>query len=339
MIKRHSYASSTTAHFAKVFGPAFLATVAFAQPQPVSQPTGAPQQSPGFLRAWVIPEAGAGRTELRLPPASPEARPLILASSGSGEGVIPTTYTTIPAGTASLELLSDGKAVSSKTVQVRPATYATVLATQKGSGWELRVFEDGPAKKTAATRTVRVLNFAKGLPARFTVGTNKPSPVAADSWQELQLPRAQLGVSVAMLSTNGGPPSSTPAAIDLVASDSAYVVVLPDHRGRMRPQVIPGAPAPVAEAPKPRTADVRPLTPAQVREQQLTSIKLDLEHNKSILAMIEASEKGPNKMPNADLMRKEAENAIAKLSSKIKAIQAAAEAAPVPANSDQRPPN
>lgn len=60
-----------------------------------------------------------------------------------------------------------------------------------------------------------------------------------------------------MPSTNGPPPSSTPASIDLVASGSAYVVVLPDHRGRIRPQVIPGAPAPVAEASKPQTADIR----------------------------------------------------------------------------------
>ena len=82
-----------------------------------------------------------------------------------------------------------------------------------------------------------------------------------------------------------------------------------------------------------------PLRPAQIRELQLTSVKLDLEHNKSMLAMIEASEKGPNKMPNADFRRKEAENAIAKLNSKIKAIQAAAESAPAPANSDRRPPN
>jgi hypothetical protein len=58
-----------------------------------------------------------------------------------------------------------------------------------------------------------------------------------------------------------------------------------------------------------------------------------------MLAMIKASEKGPNKMPNADSRRKEAENAITKLNSKIKAIQAAAEAAPAPANSDRRPPN
>ena len=55
--------------------------------------------------------------------------------------------------------------------------------------------------------------------------------------------------------------------------------------------------------------------------------------------MIEASEKGPNKMPNADFRRKEAENVIAKLNSKIKAIKAAAESAPAPANSDRRPPN
>jgi len=131
--------------------------------------------------------------------------------------------------------------------------------------------------------------------------------------------RLVLGDTVAMPSTNVAPPSSTPAAIDLVASDSAYVVVLPDHRGRIRPQVIPGAPAPGCggtQAPNCRY----PLTPAQIRELQLTSVKLDLEHNKSMLAMIEASEKGPNKMPNADFRRKEAENAIAKLNSKIKAI-------------------
>lgn len=97
---------------------------------------------------------------------------------------------------------------------------------------------------------VRVFNFSGGRKTVLHPRDAKPSEVPPGSVAEIKLPAslAPLRVEVPTLDGKGAPALST-VELDLKQWPSAYVVVSPDYRGRMRPRVLRGGEEKEAPAP------------------------------------------------------------------------------------------
>jgi hypothetical protein len=310
-----------------VFWPGKSWLFAEQSPDQIRAPAVAPDETPASnLRAWLLPDESSSELSLRLqPPADAiDAPPRIFASSSGGEVVTDASYASVPAGPVSLELLDGGKIIARKSVSAPAGRFITVLCRETQSSWDFQVFDDGPARRAGGTAVVRLISMAKGYAARLTAGTNKPVAVDHGAVGEVRLPLEWISASVELVDNADKTSSSTPALIDLVASDSAYVTIVPDYRGRMRPEVVPGAPAPAPEAPPRAAVQVAAPTAEELRRDKLRRLTLDLEYNKSLLALLEGGESGPNKPADADSLRKEVEGAIREIASQIKQINTGA---------------
>jgi hypothetical protein len=121
-----------------------------------------------------------------------------------------------------------------------------------------------------------VLNFAHGRETLVNYGTDKDVKVPGDSIQEVRMAPKIAGVAVKVLAADGSPPAQTSAEVDFSKASSAYVVVGPDYRGRMRPRVIDGGLPPVIEAAPP--VDPKSLVAENEGNQQRRVARMDMEH-------------------------------------------------------------
>jgi hypothetical protein len=144
----------------------------------------------------------------------------------------------------------DNAVLASESVNMRAGSYYTLLASQNKEGnWSIKTFFDGPAKVGAVDRPLRVLNFADGRETLLEVSGSPSVTVPGNSYLERNSPAKLLGISVKVHPNDGSPPAQSSTEIDFTVLPSAYLVVCPDYRGRMRPRVIDGGKPKYPEAP------------------------------------------------------------------------------------------
>lgn len=213
-----------------------------AQPEEHETVTGE-RKIPASLRAWIFPGSLTQPVTVSITPAGTETTKA-LAFAKDGATVSRTSYEQIPPGSMRVDLKSGDEVLASKTGNLREEAHYTVLAWNNGGRWELQVFNDDLSSPNAADRPLRVLNFAQGRDTTIALDNGAENPVAKDSVQEMKLPGKVTLVTARVKSLDGGPPAQSSVEIDFASSPSAYVVVGPDYRGRMRPRVLRGGPLP-----------------------------------------------------------------------------------------------
>jgi hypothetical protein len=231
-----------------------------------------------MLRGWIFPAADSDAAVLAVKGEAAEAVTPIAASKG-GERMMNPGYIEAKPGNTVIELKAGEQVLASGTVGLVDDAQYTVLAWKNDQKWALKVFPDGPAAPNAADRPLRVLNFAEGRETLLTLAGNKAAKIAGNSFQEFRLPARTAAFTVEVLAPDGGAPAQTSSAVDLSMASSAYVVVAPDYRGRMRPRIVEGGLPPVP--PEQAMANTTPLPPSvpedPVRARNRVA-QMDLQH-------------------------------------------------------------
>jgi hypothetical protein len=199
-----------------------------------------------FLRGWIAGSGGLAVVSLSTQGRKDEeAREL--CSAAAGGSVVNPGYSQVAYGNHELKLKSGGKVLRTMTTDLDNNTSYTLLAWREGGTWELKVYHDGPASPNVPTRPLRLMNFAEGRETLFSLDNGPETKVAADTVQEFQMPVKLGAFTVKVLKQDGGPSAQSSGEVDFASAPSAYVVIAPDYRGRMRPRTILGGIFPTVE--------------------------------------------------------------------------------------------
>ena len=206
------------------------------------------QPKKSLIRAWIIPSSESDAVAVSLKSARDES-PTVLAISKGGNREINPGYLEVNPGNTSFEIKPEqGEEILAQTAgPLQPERQYTAVAWKNGGKWQLKVFPDGPVTSKAAERPLRFLNFAQGRETLATIGQDKEGKIPPDAISEVKLPPKISGIVVKVLAPDGGPPAQSSTEVDFTIASSAYVVVGPDYRGRMRPRVITGGEIPVVD--------------------------------------------------------------------------------------------
>jgi hypothetical protein len=210
-----------------------------------SETTAAEEKSESLaaVRCWILP--GEDRGAVALTVTEPKtSEPKLVAATKDAAVTAQPSYEPMAPGSVKIELRSGDEVLATETGALRADRHYTAVAWSKGGKWELRVFADDPASPNATDRPLRVVNFASGRETLLAVDAGQEAKVAPESVQEFRTPRKVAMIRVQVLSLDGGPPAQSSVEVDFGSSPSAYVVVGPDYRGRMRPRVIQGGSPP-----------------------------------------------------------------------------------------------
>lgn len=272
---------------------------------PVPEPLEAPP--PASVRAWIFPGDAKDKVSLVVRRASDE-EPVALAASENGARAAFLSYDAQPSGRAVFELRGDGdKVLASANAALRPRSHYTLLAARTTSGWEIKALADD-APPGAADRPLRVLNFSGGRETLLEFAGGKAEKVPGNALAEFRLPAKVSGFNVKVLASDGGPPAQTLAEVDLDEYPAAYVVVAPDRRERLIPEVIEGGPAKTQPAPPPTVAVQ--FDPAEERrkerESRINARRMERDHLAAELAILKAQmEEGINVPEDAEELQRE----------------------------------
>lgn len=290
---------------------------------------------PTTVRGWLLPGADSKNLVLRFRPATGEGATVALASSQAGAPSLADSFNAVAAGSYVCELVAGEAVLFSKQVRLPAAKSMTLICLPGEDGkFEFRLFDDGPLPVSPGERSLRVLNFADGREASLQIDGKGALSLAADSVQEVKLePRLQ-PISVSVKAKDGTHPAQSFVVVDLSASASAYLAILPDSKGRMRPRSIPGAapPPPASTIPFPETP---PPTPEQVRAERVAVLERDLDSAQARLALLDAAGGRPNSSENASQVREDLEQKITETRKRIQATKSA----PLPPPVGQPPPH
>jgi hypothetical protein len=285
---------------------------------------------PAAVRAWIFPGEAKDKLTLTVRRATaPE--PATLATAENGARAAFLSYDAQPAGGAVFELRGEGdRVLASATSVLRPMTHYTLLAARTGGGWELQPFVDG-APPNASDRPVRVLNFSGGRETLLEFAAGKAEKVPGNALVELRLPAKINGFNVKVLAPDGGPPAQTSAEVDLDEYPAAYVVVAPDRRERLIPEIIEGGPA-KTQPPPPPTVAVE-FDPAEERrkerESRLNARRMERDHLAAEMAILKAQmEEGVNVPENAAELQREMGDRLKEL--RTETAEGGAPATPAP---------
>ena len=205
-----------------------------------SEPTRKNDDKEGsYLRGWIV---GTGDSEAvsLFAQSSKDEEPRQFSSAAAGEKVINPGYTKGIAGSFQFQLKTGEKPLQSVTAELADNTAYTVLAWRQGGKWELKVYADGPFAKNLADRPLRVMNFAENRETLISVDNGPETKVAANTVEEFKTSPKLISFNVKVLAPDGGPAAQSSGEVDFASTPSAYVVIAPDYRGRMRPRVITG---------------------------------------------------------------------------------------------------
>ena len=308
---------------------------AYAQEETAQQPgeggTAEALPPPAMIRAFVVPTGGGSgplQVVAKSQKADADAAPKVLAATDA-DAVFGSSYQPTGAGAAVIELRSGDKVLADTSGVLKPERAYTFIAWQESpTGWKIKAFPDDPASPNAADRALRVLNFPSGRQAFFSIDRGAETKLPGNAVAEFRAPNKVIGASVKVLAPDGGPPALSNLEVDFSILKSAYIVVVPDNQGRMRPQFIGGGyeEIPVlAPAPAPATAS-DPVSPEAVKQQRINGARMELEHQQAILNMIKAREAAMGTNANATLRetKLEAEKRLAELNNDLEAARSAA---------------
>jgi hypothetical protein len=226
---------------------AFAAPSAFGQSDSGLQPEpDTPDRKTCYLRGWLFPNSkDAAVLRLRSDPQDVQQIQQVLSSCADGALSADGTYAKTSAGSLIAEVVDQNQApLATHSVRLRPSIYYTLVAWQDKNGkWSIKSFTDSPSSTNAARKPVRVLNFAAGRETLLEVPGSEPFLTGADSCGETECAAKLLGITLKVLDPKGGAPAQSSTEIDLGSMPTAYVLVAPDYRGRMRPRVMSGGEA------------------------------------------------------------------------------------------------
>ena len=265
---------------------------------------------PSMVRGWIFPGPDAEEAKIRFR-LGKEGEAQTLSEAMADASQIVQRYQPVKAGAYQFALATGGKpTVKSQTL--RPQRFYTVMAWEKEGKWTLQVMRDAPAAPNAATRPLRLLNFSGDRKALIRVGQGKQEPMAADSVREVQLPLELTGLDVEVLDPSGGPSARTSTEVDLRTMASAYLLVAPDYRGRMRPRLIEGGEVILAEeAPTQEGVSPAPAKPVvQKRKSRAAGLREEIDYKKGLLKMIQARTSGGQPSSQAQEMMDDLKSAI-----------------------------
>jgi hypothetical protein len=262
-----------------------------------------------MIRGWLLPAGDTSEVALSLKLAESE-RMVTLASTRDGAASSNPAYQNIPrGGVVEIELKAIDQIISTQRLNLRAERSYTLIAWKEGGRWQIKAFADNLPSGNASDRPLRVLNFVDGRETQFFVGEGPGQKIPPSSIEEIRVAPKLLDLSIKVLDPGGGHPSQTSTAFDFSQADSAYVIVAPDYLGRADPRVVPGGPA-RSTPPSEEAAAAVPTGPEDAGKEKQRVRKLDLEHRLAQLAALEASERGPNKIPNAAELKRQLEKEI-----------------------------
>ncbi len=278
---------------------------------------GGQKQPPTRVRAFLLPTTGQG--EVKLTARTDTTETPILLGAARDIRVINEGYTDLKDGTWAFELKSGEKMLGNQAVRLNPGRYYSIAAWETAQGWQMKIFADGPVPPNAGDRPMRLLSALPKREALVSLNSAPETKVSTESIQEVRLPAKEVGIALRVLAPDGGAPYQTSTGMDLSQSDSAYVIVAPDYRGKPDTLIVPGGPGPapsqeaMAAVPAPS-----PPSPEDLRNQRAGLVRLELEYRQAQIEALKATEAGPNKIANADEIRRELEKQIGALRQKEK---------------------
>ncbi len=192
-----------------------------------------------YLRGWIVGSGGLEAVSL-FAQGPKDEEPRLFSSAAAGEKVVNPSYTKGLAGSFQFQLRSGEKILQGVTAELAESVAYTLLAWRQGGRWELKVFADGPYAKSVAVRPLRLLNFAENRETLISLDNGPETKVAANSVEEFKTSPKLTSFTVKVLAPDGGAPAQSSGGVNFAATPSAYIVIAPDYRGRMRPRVING---------------------------------------------------------------------------------------------------
>lgn len=190
-----------------------------------------------MVRGWILTPDPAVRLQLKGAETTQETN---LAAGSEGGISVNSGYLEAAPGNYVVELKSGDEVLESARGALRADRHYTAVVWREGSKWELKVFADDGSEANAVNRPLRVLNFAEQRETLLSLNEGAETKVPAQTVMETKAPAAVGMVTVKVLATDGGAPAQSSVEIDFKAAESAYVIVGPDYRGRMRPRVFTG---------------------------------------------------------------------------------------------------
>jgi hypothetical protein len=204
------------------------------------------KSTPTYLRGWIV--GGGDPAAVSLMAKGPsEETPLMMSSSVAGEKAINQGYMENVVGSFQFQLRNGQKILQSATAELAANAAHTVLAWQQDGKWELKVYADGPFVENAMDRPVRLMNFTENRGTLVSLDNGPEKKVAPNTVQEFKMPAKSASFTVKVLALDGGPAAQSSGELDFASYTSAYILVAPDYRGRMRPRVIKGGNLPVVD--------------------------------------------------------------------------------------------
>ena len=192
-----------------------------------------------MLRGWLLPRNSMEELKL-LYVKDTTSSPTPIAVSANGARSISPEYLPVSEAGAVVELRAGDKTLTKVSLPLRRKRFYTLIATQSKGEWKLKVFSDGPETENALDRPLRVMNFADDCDIKLAFGKAKPLTVREGEMGEMRAPAKTAMLNMELLGKDGKSLGKAVLEIDVSAAGSAYVVVSPDYRGRMRPRIIYG---------------------------------------------------------------------------------------------------
>ncbi len=225
-----------------------LTLPATAQEEPPAEADGNPaeERAPAcYVRVWTLFD-------------SPETEVSVQILSKDGgvtnlTGPVPARietpgYLRLAPGTVTFNLLANGKPAAALTSGLAKDGYYTLAVIKDGDKFQLRGFDDNPSKLGSGTKRVRFFNFAEGRKTSYRFPGQPPVALAHGEIKTVEIPPKLYGININTEAPAGGLPAISEVEIDLTGSrKSASVLISPDYRQRIRPNLIFDGPTPVEQ--------------------------------------------------------------------------------------------
>jgi hypothetical protein len=194
-------------------------------------------KKPSRLRVWVFPGQSVPKGSI-ITALGADGSSLALGSAAAH--ATGNAYRDMPPSKYSFSIKDGDKVLFEKLAQLAPAMCQTLIAGK----WRMEIYEDNATSPNSAARSLRLMNFAKDANLSVVVGSSQTVKIGPDSLRDIKLPAKVTLLDVAASRPGASAPARTLSEVDLVSSPAAYVLVFPDYRGRLRPQIIEAGEAP-----------------------------------------------------------------------------------------------
>jgi hypothetical protein len=199
-----------------------------------------------YIRGWIVGSGGSEAVSIFAQGPNDE-EPWPFSSAAAGETAINAGYKEGVTGSFQFQLKAGEKNLQSAKAELAENAAYTVLAWRQDDQWEFEVYADGPFAKSVVDRPLRLMNFAGKRETLISIDNGPETKIAANRVEEFKVSAKLTSFTVKVLAADGGTPAESSGEVDFGVVPSAYVVIAPDYRGRMRPRVVAGGHLPPLE--------------------------------------------------------------------------------------------